>query len=232
MNIAAPNLEPAGLNDQAYETLKSEIVQCRLSPGEEVSEARLATAYGIGKASTRSALSRLAQEGYVISIPRRGHVIAPVTLQTVQEVFDLRLLIEPQAAATACGRADAARLNELNRLCALPLVPGDKDSENRFITNNRAFHMEIARASGNSRFVRIMGQIMDENTRFLHLALVLKGRPKELHGEHRDLIAAIVGNDPDSARAVVVEHVHRVRQLVIDGLLEHSNLSRANIGPA
>lgn len=229
MTIVTQDLQPLALNDQAYEVVKSEIIECRLAPGEEVSEARLAAAYGIGKAATRYALSKLGQEGYVISLPRRGHVIAPVTLKSVHEVFELRLLIEPHAAAKACGRIDVARLTELDRICAQPVIPGDAESENRFIVHNRAFHMEIVQAAGNDRVTRIMGQIMDEQTRLLHLALVLKGRPKELHSEHRDLIAALSDGDPDRAHAIVSEHVHRVRQLIIDGILAHSSLSEANI---
>src|SRR5262245_53345201 len=94
------------LGDQAYDRIKEDIVVCRLRPGAEVTEAGLAQHYELGLAPIRAALSRLSQEGLVNVIPRRGYVITPITIQTVKEVFDLRLLLEPAAARAAAGRVN------------------------------------------------------------------------------------------------------------------------------
>lgn len=231
MDIKAPGTPAGGLNDQAYETIRNDIITCLLAPGEEVSEARLVASYGFGKAPTRHALSRLGQEGYVMSVPRRGHIISPVTLQTVNDVFELRLLLEPHAVARACGNADIVKLNQLADECSSGYTPGDLASEAHFITSNRRFHMEIARAARNGRLTRAIGQIMDETTRLLYLGLVLRARPPELESDHQDLIDALARNDPDKGREISATHIERVKSLVIQGILTHSNLSHANIAP-
>lgn len=221
-----------GLSAMAFDRIKHDIVWCRLSPGEEVSEARLTELYGFGKAPIRQALSRLTQEGYVIPIPRSGHLIAPVTLQSVRDLFELRMLLEPVAMEKACGNVDAERLRKLDAKCALGFVPGDMDSEARFMAANRAFHMEIAHCSNNQRLAAALGQIMDEMTRLLHLAFVLRERPTDLLHEHDGLIHALVSNDKPRARDITVTHINTVRALVLDGMIKHTNLNNTSIARA
>ncbi|MBJ3776984.1 GntR family transcriptional regulator [Acuticoccus mangrovi] len=221
-----------GLGEQAFERLKHDIVWCHLSPGAEVSEAHLCQRYGLGKAPIRHALSRLVENGYVMAIPRRGHVITPITLQSVKDIFDMRLLLEPAAVERACGRVDEARLRQLDAECEQNYEPGNVESEARFMAANRRFHMEIARASGNARLAASLEQIMEEMIRPLHLGFVIRERPSEFNSEHSALIDAVVGGAPDEARRITAEHIESVRALVIDGILTRTSILSANIAPA
>ncbi|MDN2567109.1 GntR family transcriptional regulator [Aquibium sp. A9E412] len=230
--MSASDLQPQiGLGEQAYKKIKDDIVWCRLRPGDEVSEARLCELYGFGKAPVRQALSRLAQEAYVVSQPRRGHVIAPVTLKTVRELFELRSIVEPATAELACGRVDRDRLVALDARCVEGYVPGDVASEARFVAANNAFHLEIARAANNSRLTGLLAQILDEMTRLLHLGYVLRERPHATRAEHEELIEALVAGDRAAARACTLAHIESVRGMVMDGIAKHSSLSEANIAP-
>lgn len=220
-----------GLSEKAFDQIKHDIVWCNLSPGEAISEAKLTGMYGIGKAPIRQALSKLTQEGYVIAIPRCGHVIAPVTLQSVREVFELRLIIEPEVMEKACGNVDAARLRHLDTKCAVGYIPGDKASEALFMAANHNFHMEIARCCGNSRLAAALSQIIDEMTRLLHLGFVLRERPEKMRGEHSALIDALVNNEKALARQMTVAHIESVRTMVIEGIINHTNLNNTNIAP-
>jgi DNA-binding GntR family transcriptional regulator len=222
---------PAGLADQAYSRLKHDIVWCRLRPGEEVSETKLAAMYGLGKAPIRQALSKLVQEGYVEANRRKGHVISPVTLQSVKDLFDLRLMIEPSAIESACGKVDLARLVELDELCARGYEPGNEKSEAAFMAANYNFHMEIASAGGNERLARVMSQILEESTRHLHLGFVLRERPEAFTREHSNLIEALAAGDKLRARSMAIEHISSVRAMVFDGIIAHSNLSETTIIP-
>lgn len=220
-----------GLSEQAFDQIKRDIVWCNFAPGEEISEAKLTGIYGLGKAPIRHALSRLIQEGYVNAIPRSGHIIAPVTLQSVKEIFELRLIIEPEVMERACGNVDPVRLRDLDAKCAVGYTPGDKASEARFMAANHRFHMEIARCCGNSRLATVLSQILDEMTRLLHLGFVMRERPEEMRGEHTALIEALVNNETTLARQMTVVHIETVRKLVIEGILSNTNLSNTNIAP-
>src|SRR3970040_1475183 len=91
------------LSDRAYERIRHDIISCLLAPGTEISEAQLCSHYKIGKPPVRMALNRLAHDGLVRAIPRRGYRVTPVTVKDVHDVFELRLMLEPPPARTAAG---------------------------------------------------------------------------------------------------------------------------------
>ena len=106
------------LTDRAYERLKHDVITCVLAPGTEVSEPQLCLNYRLGKAPVRMALIRLAHDGLVRAIPRRGYLISPVTLKDIQDIFELRLMLEPRAARMAAGNIDARRARALETAAA------------------------------------------------------------------------------------------------------------------
>lgn len=227
----AADQKPKSLGDEAFDRIKHDIIWCRLRPGEEISENRLTQIYGLGKAPIRRALSRLTQEGYVISVPRCGHIIAPVTLQTIRDLFELRLLLEPVAVQKACGRVDTAKLRAINDRCAQGYLPGDEASEMAFMQANRSFHLEIAHACGNQKLAAILSQIMDEMARLLHLGFILRERPQTMMHEHAGLLQAVEAGDPAAAYDIAVAHINSSRALVLDGIMTHTNLSDTSIRP-
>lgn len=221
--------EKLGLGDEAYARIKEDIVWCQLQPGMEVSEASLAEMYGFGKAPIRSALARLSQEKYIVSQPRRRHVIAPLTLKVVRELFEWRLIVETAVVEMACGKVDCERLTELDMACAAGYVPGDIASEKRFVAANKAFHLEIAMASGNSRLVTAFDQILDEMTRLLHLSYVLRERTNQSAEQHAALIKGLAQGDVEAVRRISRSHIESVRADVIYGITQYSSLNEMNI---
>ena len=109
---------PAGsLGEQAYQRIRTEILFYQLPPGSRVSEASLTKRFNLRQAAVRSALLRLMQEGLVDKADERSLRVAPLTLKDVQDIYGLRILVEPRAAelAAAAGLAPAA-LDRLRRI--------------------------------------------------------------------------------------------------------------------
>lgn len=190
------------LGEHAYLTLRNEIVSLGLPPGAEVSEQRLAADFGLSRAPVRAALARLRTEGLVISVPRRGHSVAVITLRDVNEIFRMRLLLEPEAAAMAAGNIGARELAALDAACAKRYDPDSRRSIIEFLAANRELHVRVAEASGNGRLARTIAQLLSEAARASHLALAAgagDGGLRIFH-EHAELIDALVEPDPDAAR--------------------------------
>src|ERR1700712_5430464 len=95
------SVAPIARGDDAYERIRRDVLSCKLMPGSTVTESQLMTEYEVGKTSCRIALVRLAHEGFVRSLPRQGYRIAPITLKDVEEVFALRVQLEPLAGRLA-----------------------------------------------------------------------------------------------------------------------------------
>jgi len=227
VRMAAPALSrrrkraaaPRSLGEEVYGRIRRDIVGCTYVPGESCSESQLAEAYGVGKAPVRWALAALSREGLVIARPRQGHTVAPVTLESVDEVFGLRLILEPAAARLAAGRADIPLLEELHGRVTRGLRIGDRRAERRWIEANNDFHIEITRAAGNDRLTRIVASLLEESQRTMHLLTFVFDRVKSMGPDHRALIDTLARGDGAAAERVAREHLENSRRLVMDALL-------------
>ena len=232
---AAGPAEPTPLRSlgaAAYDLLRREIIRCRLRPGAEVTEQGLAVRYGFGKTPVREALSRLAQEGLVRAVPRRGYVISPITLKDVQDLFAVRCLLEAGAARQAAGRVDGEEMRRLDALCRVGYDPADADSTAAFLAINREFHVTIARASRNERLVGMIAQLVDEMERLFHLGLVLRNRSEEMAHEHQALVDALLAGDADTAGRIAEAQVRAAQKMVIDGFLTSAPVLAVNLAGA
>jgi DNA-binding GntR family transcriptional regulator len=210
------------LTDRAYERVRHDIITCSIAPGTEISEAQLCAHFRLGKAPVRMALNRLAHDGLVRAIPRRGYRVAPVTLKDIHDVFELRLMLEPAAARMAAGKVDAQRLRALEEVCRAGYDSGDAKSTSRFLEANKAFHVEVARAADNARLADAVEQLLDEMTRLLHLALGLRNRSQEMNREHRALIKALARGDGATAERICREQIEAARTMVLSAVLTSS----------
>lgn len=224
--------EPQTLGDSAYATLKARIIEGELPAGTAVSEAELALSLGLGKAPVRAALARLAQDGLIAAIARRGWRVAPVTLADVLDVFRLRRSLEPLAARLAAERGiDRAQLKRLDAACQAAYTPGNPASERVFLRANRAFHLAVAEASGSPRLARVLSNLLDESERALVLGLAVRNRSHEIQHEHQALIEALGAGDADAAERVAAEQIDDARDMVMAALMSTPSLLGAEISP-
>ena len=207
--------QPPLLGDRAYEAIREDIIACRLGPGVGFSEAWLASWLGVGKAPVRTALVRLAQEGLVQALPRRGYRVAPITLRDVQELFALRLMVEPQAAELAAGRIDADHL----RGFGAAYRAGDRGGARDLLTVDCAFQMAVVHASGNHRLIALVQNLMDDMERLLHAGLQLGDVGDEIRRGHEALVEALVAGDGAAASRLTARRIEETRRRVMDALM-------------
>ena len=207
------------LTERAYERLRRDIISCTIAPGSEISEQQLATHYKLGKAAVRVALTKLAHMGLVRAIPRRGYMVVPLTLKDIHDVFELRLMLEPPAARMAAGKVNTQRLRTFDEICRGGYEPGDARSTTRFLDANKAFHVEIAQATGNARLASAIEQLLDEMTRLLHLGLGLRKGPQQTLHEHKALVKALARGDGETAERVCRDQIESARNMVLSAIL-------------
>jgi len=203
------------LNEVAFDRIKRDILTCLLGPGEQVTEAQLAERYQMGRAPIRAALLGLAQAGLVRAIPRRGYLIAPITTQDVQDVTQLRLLLEPTAAKLASGRLSETELKRMESLCLVKCAPVDKFGP-RAIAAHRELHMLIACACGNRRLTEAISTLYDDVERLMQLG-VTRVHAEEMSG-YKPLVQALAANDGETAAALMVDQIELGRNRILDAL--------------
>jgi DNA-binding GntR family transcriptional regulator len=204
----------------AYERLRRAVTTLELAPGAGVSEAQLVEAFGYSKAAVRAALARLRGEGLVVAEPRRGHVVAPLTVRDVLDIYDLRLQLEPPATEAAAGRLGP---EELARLRALvdPLVDSDdQGSIERFLAANRTIHLALVEAAGNARAIRIVERLLDDSERARRVALLAgaASRGSRARRELLEVLSAIEAGDGPRARELMADAIRAFRDELVAAL--------------
>ncbi|MDZ4731892.1 MAG: GntR family transcriptional regulator [Xanthomonadales bacterium] len=202
----------------AYLRLRDEIIDCVLQPGRQTTEGELATRLGLGKAAVRVALVRLAQEGLVQTMGRRGYLIKEIKLGDVAEIFTVRAMLEAEAARLAAGRVDTALLQTLQERCARFGQSGQEVASREFRDAHTALHLTIARAAGSERLLAMLEQNMREVGRLLQLGLGWL-QPEQL-AEHRhdELIDALASGDAQAAELAARRHVEVAQKMVLSAL--------------
>ena len=193
-------------------------MRLELRPGEPVSEAQLVEQFGFSKAAVRAGLARLRVEGLMVCEPRQGHVVAPITATDILEIYDLRLQLEPPAAAAAAGRMPSADVGRLRALTTPALDLTDPDSVERFMQANRAVHVAVAEAAGNRRAAAFVTRLLDDSDR-VRLAALLAGAAangERVRAEHRHLLDAIEVGNAEEAAAVMADAIRAFRDELVD----------------
>jgi DNA-binding GntR family transcriptional regulator len=103
--------------------------------------------------------------------------------------------------------------------CATGYERGDATSTARFLEANKAFHVTIAQATGNTRLASAIEHLLDEMTRLLHLGLGLRKGPHEAHFEHKSLIKALVRGDGELAERICREQIEASRHMIVSAVL-------------
>lgn len=212
----------ASLNDQVYGVLKNEILLCRLEPGAEISEGMLARRYAFSKAPIRHALNRLRQEQFVATRGRLGNIVAPITLQDVREVFQLRLMLEVEATRLAAGRIDEAQLRELEARVHARHDTGGAATSDAYREANHALHSYIAGASGNSRLAAMVIALIEQHERIIHFSLSIQNRDIEFHHVHDNLVEALIEGDSTRAAEIAEAAIRGSQTRIIEAFLSEA----------
>ena len=161
----------------------------------------------------------LSHEGFIEVLPRQGYRVTALTLADVQQIFHLRLLLEPAAAELAAERATADQLQALRTLAEEDQEVDSDEGFADFIAQNREFHVLLAEASGNDRLAETLQHLLEEMQRLYMSGLNLRPSIEEQRGEHRDLVAALLKGNHHLAHDIAVRQIESSRERVMEALL-------------
>lgn len=203
------------LTETVYDALKGAIIDGSLATGYRLTEASLASTFAVSTTPIREALTRLEREGLVSLLARRGAVVVSFTADDVREVAEVRELLEAFAVRKAIERATPemlARLRAIVEECQPFVEIRDQRSFNRLDVE---FHRLIVQTSGNRRLIRLFEMLHDQ-FQIIRLRVVqARGRPRVPHGEHVQIMAAIVAGDASEAERLLCWHIrHAASDLV------------------
>lgn len=207
------------LTEQAYAIIRRRIIKCQLVPGREISEQALAEELEMSKTPVREALGRLGLEGYVETYPRRGYRIRPITLKDINDLFDVRVMLEPAAAALASARLSREEIEVIDQLGEASYAPDEEPSLDGFIAANREFHTAIAQGSGNPRLTALVVSHLEESERFFYVGARSRDVNFETSTGHNMLIESFRRKDPPTASRIMANHIENTRKGISASLM-------------
>src|ERR1700739_2512334 len=113
-------------------------------------------------------------------------------------------------------------MEKLKRLSEEEVPQLDGAPLTQFLANNREFHVTIARMTQNERVTALIGQLLDEMERFIHLGLAPRARPGETCRSHIDLFSAIQEGDGARAHQIALKEIDEARRMVIEAIMRES----------
>jgi DNA-binding GntR family transcriptional regulator len=207
------------LAEQLFEQLKREIVENRLESDTLLTELGVAADYSVSRAPAREALKRLAALGFVRPRRRVGYIVTNLSVADLDEIFAMRIALEPFGTELAVGRLTEADGEILERFADGVLHIGHTvEDRGRIITKlNADFHREIARIGGSRRLEQAIGRLVDELERVMHM-LAYSPSVGSVLNEHSDLLLVMKSGDARRARDLMrkqLEHDHSVMRALV-----------------
>jgi DNA-binding GntR family transcriptional regulator len=206
------------LAKKAYDQIKFDIITCAYEPGQQIAQPQLVEKYEYGITPIREALHQLAQEGFLQPIPRFGYIIIPISIPDVNQIYELRAILEPAAAHIAAEVASDEALENLIKSADFSYIPGDRQSIIDFVNKNARFHLSFAIATGNRRLVEAISRMLDEMARIFFLGLNFSKMSEEVRAEHQAIATAISNRDPDKAEQTSREEIVHSKARIMEVL--------------
>src|ERR1700683_4506285 len=202
--VIRPLQRPVPLRQSVYDALIDLIVGGELPPGQHMGETDLARRLGVSRQPIREALHRMEAEGWVDLRPSQGAFVHVPTDSEVDNLLDVRALLEAETARLAARAPSQAQVARLREICREGQAAADTNDFSEAVTVNSVFHAEVAAIGGNAVLAEL-ADIVGRRVQWYYRMV----SPARAHGswtEHAELIDAIEAGDTARAAAIARSH--------------------------
>lgn len=209
MTLASDNHKKRtpGLADRIYQTLKNDIFDFRLMPGDHFSESEISERMAASRTPVRQALFRLEQEGYVQVYSRSGWQVKPFDFTWFEALYDFRIVLEREAVRRLCGMPPGVCHEHLSPLVSFWIDAPRMTPGKALSLQDEAFHTTLVRASGNSEMVRVHIELTEKIRIIRHLDFTREDRVDATYLEHASVLQAILRQQTEEAQRILTDHI-------------------------
>lgn len=204
--------------ERAYEGIRSAIVMQEFEPGSHLTEVMLTQKLGVSRTPIREAFRRLGAEGWLEILPDQGVRVSEWSDSDIDEIFEIRMLLETYVARRAASRISAADIELLRtynqKMDALQNQRHDDAFEQRLAANS-AFHSLLVRVAGNSRLRRILQVMIEVPVVSRTFTSYTPEESQRSVAHHYEIIAALEAGDGDWAASVMRSHILAARYTLL-----------------
>jgi DNA-binding GntR family transcriptional regulator len=204
-------LKRTNLRDQALAVIRQALVAGEIRPGSIYSASGMATRLGTSNGPVREAMLTLVNQGVMEVVPNRGFRVTPVTEKDLDEVHQLRLMLEVPAVRQLAQRDNTEHAEMLHGHARRCTQAAEDRDLTVFLEADRDFHLSMLGLLENGRLVQLVEMLRDQTRLYGMRALAEEGKLVTTSLEHFGLLEAVLSGDPDKAAAEMARHLAHVR---------------------
>jgi DNA-binding GntR family transcriptional regulator len=205
-------VRPSSLSALAKGSIRTRIIAGEISVGQIYSVPSLAESLGVSVTPVREAMLELAAEGLVEAVPNRGFRVVELSQHDMDEILELRLMLEVPATAAIAGLPSSPEDIEAHlKLVEIIEARAQAGDTAGFLEADRDFHLSLLTALGNERLVEMVSRLRDQTRLYGVELLAREGQLEASAREHRDLVEAIRRGDVAAVRSLVTRHLRHTR---------------------
>jgi DNA-binding GntR family transcriptional regulator len=199
----------ANLAETVYAELKAQMHDFSLVPGDRFSEAEIGARLGVSRTPVREALFRLRNEGLLDVESKSGWFVRPIDFDRLEQLYDLRVVLESASVARLCARAEATP--ELDALKAFWLVPAaERLQAGREVgARDEEFHATLVRAAGNDEMARVHWDVTERIRIIRRLDFTRPDRIEATYAEHAKILRSVIQRKADQAQLLLRSHIEQ-----------------------
>lgn len=211
---------------EVYDVLLAELLDGRLAPGQKLLLVAIGARFGVSQSVVREALTRLAEQGFVVATPQRGFRVRELSVSDIVSLTEARVQVETGALRLAIKRGDvhweAGILTSHHLLDQTPFFNADQTVNEEWNVRHREFHSALLIGCKNPWMDRITQAMRDNAELYRRWYLVLAdGRPHGFAAEHDKLKDLALARDEHGAVELLTEHIERAPRELIAYATEH-----------
>ena len=203
------------LTDKAYKQIKEWIVYYHIKPGYHLYIKELANMLKMSQTPVREALSMLEREQTIERRPQKGYVVRGLSLEEVEDIYELRISLEELAARQAAKRIREPERKRLETILAEVNHKLTIRNKPRILELEQEFHMVILEASGNRALAEMGRALLDRIWIVQNINLLTTNHLSDVHPEHIKVFRAIERGDSQRAAALMKKHITSARDFVL-----------------
>ena len=206
------------LAERVYETLRDRIVAGRLGTDVPIRQDAVAAELGMSKIPVREALARLEQVGLLVGRTNRGYVVPPMSVEDIEDIYSLRLGVEPRAAAFATALASEVERTAARSALGLLQMAAVEDPV-QLATRTHNFHAALVRPGCRPLTTQLVERLLVLSARYLVTHLPRSDRGPQSHLEHQSILEAWLARDAESVNLRLAAHIDQTLQELKRGFL-------------
>ena len=193
-----------------YADLRAELVSLQRRPGAAISEAEIATSYGVSRTPVREAILKLSDEGLVEIFPQSGINVSRIPIAALPEAIVVRRALEETTTRITAEHATSSQILALRSVVERQREADTAGDREAFHQADELFHATIAEIAGYPGIWKLILQVKVNVDRFRLLTLPQAGRMATVIAEHERILSAIEAHDANRAAAAMAKHIERL----------------------